>query len=83
MDTHTDLPITDPSHPEYSEDLAERIQEIELTFEQDTNRSSDPGPNLQRAQALRQNEYDICDAAALIVSTDSETASTVDADGPF
>jgi hypothetical protein len=27
-DTLTDLPITDSIHPEYSEDLAERIHEI-------------------------------------------------------
>jgi hypothetical protein len=82
-DTHTDLPITDPFRPEYSEDLAERIHEIELSFEQD-NGSSDPGLSLQRAHALRQNEYDISDAAALIVSTDSDTASNQgDADRPF
>jgi hypothetical protein len=73
-DTHTDLPITDPFHFEYSEDLAERIHEIELSFEQD-NGSSDPRPSLQRAHTLRQNKYDISDPAALIVSTDSDTAS--------
>jgi hypothetical protein len=75
--------LTDPFHPEYSKDLAERIHEIELSLEHD-NGSSDPGPSLQRAHALRQNEYDIGDAAALIVSTDSNTASDqVDADRPF
>jgi hypothetical protein len=40
-DTHMDLSITDPFYPEYSEDLAKRIQEIEFSFEQD-NCSSDP-----------------------------------------
>jgi hypothetical protein len=34
--TYTDLPVTDPFHPEYSEDL------VKLSFEQD-NGSSDPG----------------------------------------
>jgi hypothetical protein len=43
--THTDLPITDPFHPEYSEDLAERIHNIELSFEQD-NGSSNQGTSL-------------------------------------
>jgi hypothetical protein len=82
-DTHKDLPITDLFHPKYSEDLAERIQEIELFFVQN-NGSSNTGPSLQRAHALRQNKYDISDAAALIVSTDSDTASNqVDVDRPF
>jgi hypothetical protein len=83
-DTHTDLPITDTFHSEYSEDLAaELIQEIELSFEQD-NGISDSGPSLQRAHTLRQNEYDISDAAALIMSTDSDTASDQgNADMPF
>jgi hypothetical protein len=46
-----------PSYLEYSEDLAGRIQKIELFFEQD-NGSSDQGPSLQRAHLLKQNEYD-------------------------
>jgi hypothetical protein len=74
LNTHTDLPIAEPSHPEYSEDLAERIQEIELFFDQD-NGSSDPGPSLQRVHSHRHNEYDINDSAALIVSADSDAAS--------
>jgi hypothetical protein len=64
-------------------DLAERIHEIKLSCEQD-NGSSDPGPSLQRAHDLRQNKYDISNAAALIVSTYSDTASDqVDTDRPF
>jgi hypothetical protein len=50
--THTDLNIMDPSHPEYSEDLTERIQNIELSFEQDNGRN-DPGSSLQRSHSLK------------------------------
>ena len=38
QDTHTELPITEPKHPEYSDAiacLADWIQELELTFVQD------------------------------------------------
>jgi hypothetical protein len=35
QDIHTALPITDSAHPEYSGDMAERIQELEWTFMQE------------------------------------------------
>jgi hypothetical protein len=85
QDTHTELHITDPKHPEYSDDLAEQIRELELTFVQDDIGSCHPGPSLyQASMTIRQNDFDICDAAALVEeSVSSDTASTVDADGPF
>ena len=88
QDTHTALPITDPSHSEYSNALAERIQELDLTFVQDENDTCHPGPSLYQAgTTIRHNGFQLSDAAALIViqtSVESDTASTVmDADGPF
>jgi hypothetical protein len=86
QDTHTELPLTDPDHPEHSAALAERIQELELTFEQvDTDDKSMPGLSLHRARAtIRQNAYDISDAATLIVNVvDSDPSSTVDAARTF
>jgi hypothetical protein len=63
--------------------VAKRIQEIEIYFKQDNN-NSDSEPTLQRAHALRQNQNDINDTAALIVSADSDAAlDQVDADMPF
>jgi hypothetical protein len=79
--THTALPITDSAHPEYSDVLAERIQELELTFVQDENDTCHLGPSLHQAcTTIRQNAFHISDAAALIViqtSVESDTASTV------
>jgi hypothetical protein len=81
--THTDLLIMNPFYPECSEDLAERIQEIELSFKQDYG-SRNLGPSLQWALLLRQNRYNISGATALVVSTDSDSASNqVDVGMPF
>ena len=87
QDTHTELHITDPEHPEYSEALADRIRELELTFVQDDTSTCYPGPSLHQASmTIRQNTYDICDAAALLVpetSVATPAPTVVGADGPF
>jgi hypothetical protein len=80
-DTHTDFFMTDPFHPEYFKDLAERIQGILNKIM--AVATQEPGTSLLQAHALTKNEYDISDAA-LIVIIDSDTASNQgDTDRPF
>jgi len=83
-DTHTELPITDPDHPEHSEVLIERIQEIGLLFVQNDEVASSAitGPNLNLASTtIRLNPFDVCDAANCIDS-DYPTSDS-DVDGTF
>jgi hypothetical protein len=85
-DTHTELPITDPDHPEYTEELSERIEELGLLFVQETVGSYvQQGPSLRLADStICLNEFDICDAANCIMPNyDSDTTSDLDVDGPF
>jgi hypothetical protein len=66
LDTHTEVDITNPSHPEYSLELTSRIQELENTFVQNDTLCN-PGPNLYEARAhIRDNPsniFTISDAA--------------------
>jgi hypothetical protein len=83
-DTHTELPITDPDHPEHSEVLTERIQEIGLLFVQhdEVDRPGITGPNLNLAsKTIRLNPFDVCDAANCLDS--NYPTSDSDVDGTF
>ena len=82
-DTHTDLAITDPDHPEHASSLTEdHIEELALMFEQEDQESTTAlGLSLFRARtSLTNNIYDLCDAANRDLASD--TASE-DADGPL
>jgi hypothetical protein len=87
-DTHTDLPITDPDHPAYTEALADRIEELERMFVQtnDVPNHSTTGLDLRMASTtIRLTEFDICDAANCVTldSDNNDTTSEMDVDGPF
>ena len=90
-DTHTELHITDPDHPEYTDALASHVEEVEAMFVQEDTTSHTSllhsGPNLHRASdTIRWTEFDICDAANTILPNcyDSDTTTpTLGVDGPF
>lgn len=69
LDTHTEVPDTDPSHPDYNNPLPTRIREIENTFIQ--QHSCEPGPSLHEARtAIADHPFSISDAAFLNSNAD-------------
>jgi hypothetical protein len=83
-DTHTVLPVTDPAHPEFSEELAERIAIIEVTIPQDlVPPTLTHGPQLTSAAlTLHQSDFHISDAAQVLPHWE-EASNSDDADSTF